>query len=307
MDRLAKTGAWIVVALLLGAACGVFLWEPWHGPVVLWLSARHGVDAGDLPALLLVALAVTLAHGQVPPARTAGPWRAGRRVGAVSAVVLGALLVSVVDTAGGSSLVPAGGGTFGGSTLHADARRAEPVGRWTHVAVTYDGAALRLYVDGPRCRAERSRHLLGTTDPLWIGGNHPYGEYFEGVIDEVRIYERALNSSEVHAEMSAPIGSDRSASERGLVAAYALDAGSGRVASDASGNGNAGTIDGANWTTRARFGRAIRFNGAGDIVRVPASASLNLRGAMTLSAWIRPSESQPGGGRSCIAKPTPTS
>ena len=110
----------------------------------------------------------------------------------------------------------------------------------------------------------------------------------------MRIYERALNSSEVHAEMSAPIGSDQSASERGLVAAYALDAGSGRVARDASGNGNAGTIDGASWTTRGRFGRAVRFNGAGDIVRVPASASLNLRGAMTLSAWIRPSESQTG-------------
>jgi hypothetical protein len=201
----------------------------------------------------------------------------------------------VVDTAGGSSLVPAGGGTFGGSTQHADARRAESVGRWSHVALTYDGAALRLYVDGTQVSSRAmTGTILGTTDPLWIGGNHPYGEYFDGVIDEARIYERALNSSEVEAEMSAPIGSDRSASERGLVAAYSLDAGSGRVARDASGNGNAGRIDGATWTTRGRFGGAIRFNGAGDIVRIPASASLNLRGAMTLSAWIRPSESQTG-------------
>ncbi|MCI0400701.1 MAG: DUF1929 domain-containing protein, partial [Gammaproteobacteria bacterium] len=38
--------------------------------------------------------------------------------------------------------------------------------------------------------------------PLWIGGNNPYGEYFQGLIDEVRIYNRALTAEEIHADMN---------------------------------------------------------------------------------------------------------
>ena len=55
--------------LLLGGGCAVFVWEPWHGPIVLSLSGGHGVDAGDLAALPLFALAV--GHAQ---AKTARAW-----------------------------------------------------------------------------------------------------------------------------------------------------------------------------------------------------------------------------------------
>jgi Concanavalin A-like lectin/glucanases superfamily len=286
----------IVAALLLGAACGLFLWEPWHGPVVLSLSEGHGVDAGDLPALLLIAIAVAIGHSRARDALARPRWWAGGRAGAAPAVVLGVLLLLAgIDTTGDPSLVPAGGGTFDGSTQHADGRRADPVDRWSHVAVTYDGVRLRLYVDGTQVS---SRAITGTirttTDPLWIGGNRPYGEYFEGVIDEVRVYKRALGPSVVRAEMSTPIASRGISRAAGLVGAYAFDEGEGTVAADASGNGNAGTIHGAAWTPRGRFGRAVRFDGAGAVVRVPGSTSLNLGGAMTLSAWLRPSESQSG-------------
>jgi Concanavalin A-like lectin/glucanases superfamily len=289
-------GGVIVVALLLGAACGAFLWEPWHGPVVLSLSESHGIDAGDLPALALIALAVAICQARARDALARPRWWKGRRAGPASAVVLGALLLLVgVGTASDPPLVPAGGGTFAGSTQHADGRRADPVDRWSHVAVTYDGMTLRLYVDGTRVSSRATKGTIKkTTDPLWIGGNRPYGEYFQGVIDEVRVYDRALSPFDVRAEMSTPIASGRISPAVGLVGAYAFDAGSGTVVADASDNGNAGTIHGATWTTRGRFGRAVRFDGAGAVVRVAASTSLNLRGAMTLSAWIRPTKSQSG-------------
>ena len=136
--------------------------------------------------------------------------------------------------------------------------------------------------------------ILRTTDPLWIGGNRPYGEYFQGLIDEVRVYDRALSAAEVRAEMSRPIRSARATSAPGLVAAYAFDRGSGTLAADTSGRGNGGAISGATWTTHGRYGGALRFAGTDELVRVPASASLDLSGAMSLSAWIRPSESQAG-------------
>jgi hypothetical protein len=75
------------------------------------------------------------------------------------------------------------------------------------------------------------------------------------------------------------------------------------LAADASGKGNAGEIIGATWASGGRFGDALRFHGTGDVVRVPAAASLNLKGAMTLSAWIRPSEQQ-SGWRTILARQT---
>jgi hypothetical protein len=296
VTRTGSKSAWILVALLLAAACGVFVWEPWHGPVVLSLSEGHGIAAGDLPALPLLALAVAIAHAQARGTLTRPSWLTGRRARDAAAIVLGSLLVLVgVDTKSDPGLVPAGGGTFDGGMKHADGSRADPVNRWSHLALTYDGGKLHLYVDGAQVSSRAATGAIRrTTDPLWIGGNHPYGEYFEGVIDEVRIYDRALSRSAVRTEMSTPIPGDGSAPAVGLVGAYSFDAGSGTVAADASGSGNTGRIQGATWTPRGRFGSAVRFDGAGEMVRVPASESLDLSTAMTLSAWVRPTEPQSG-------------
>jgi hypothetical protein len=44
-----------------------------------------------------------------------------------------------------------------------------------------------------------------STQPLRIGGNSIWGEYFSGAIDEVRIYNRALSAAEIAADMNTPI------------------------------------------------------------------------------------------------------
>jgi hypothetical protein len=294
--RTRTLGAGIVVALLLGAACAVVLFGPWHGPIILALSAAHGIHLGDLLALpfLLLAFAIGRSRARERPrgARWQGPWALP-----ASAVVLGALLLlAAVEGTSDEPLLPAGGGTFdGGTPEHTDGRQADPVKHWSHLAVSYDGTTLRLYVNGAQVSSRAtSGTILQTTDPLWIGGNQPYGEYFHGLIDEVRVYDRALGPAEVRAEMSAPIARVATSPAAGLVGAYALDRGSGPVAADASGHGNAGAIAGATWATRGRFGGALRFDGDDDLVRIPASASLDLRRAMTLSAWSRPTESQDG-------------
>jgi Concanavalin A-like lectin/glucanases superfamily len=288
--------------LLLGGACAVLLSIRWRGPIILSLSGRHGIDAGDLAALPLFALALAVAVGylQANDGLHGARWPAGRWIVPAAAVLVGALLVlggvrARYISSRAEPLLPAGGGTFDGSTVRADARRTVPVNRWSHLALTYDGATLRLYVNGSQASSRTTTGTIKrTTDPLWIGGNHPYGEYFQGLIGQVRVYDRVLSPPEVRAEMSTPIESAPPARAAGLVAAYALHRGWGTVAADASGKGNAGVIIGATWETGGRFGGALRFHGTGAVVRVPTAASLNLRGAMTLSAWIRPSEPQSG-------------
>ena len=51
---------------------------------------------------------------------------------------------------------------------------------------------------------------------------------------------------------------------------------------------------GASWSAQGRYGGAMSFNGSSSVVQVSASASLELSGAMTLSAWINPAVSQSG-------------
>ena len=60
---------------------------------------------------------------------------------------------------------------------------------------------------------------------------------------------------------------------------------------------------GATWATEGRFGGALRFHGSGDVVRVPAAGSLNLRSAISLAAWVRPSAHQ-SGWRTVLARQT---
>ena len=103
-------------------------------------------------------------------------------------------------------LRPSGGGTIGSGLDYVSGTTANPVNAWTHVALTYDGAMLRLYVNGVQAASEaKTGSIQTTTNPLWIGGNTPYGEYFQGVIDEIRIYNRALSAAEIQADMTTPI------------------------------------------------------------------------------------------------------
>ena len=77
---------------------------------------------------------------------------------------------------------------------------------WTHLAVSYDGATIRLYVNGVQVG---SRALTGpiapSTGALRIGGNAVWGEYFKGLIDEVRVYNRALSAGEIQLDMVTPV------------------------------------------------------------------------------------------------------
>ena len=77
---------------------------------------------------------------------------------------------------------------------------------WTHLAATYDGATLRLYVNGVQVASQAiADSLTSSTQPLQIGGDAAFGQYFKGTIDEVRIYNRALAAAEIQTDMTTQI------------------------------------------------------------------------------------------------------
>jgi hypothetical protein len=101
--------------------------------------------------------------------------------------------------------VAGGAATAGGGSQIVSNRSLVP-GVWTHVALTYDGAVLKIYVDGSVHATEpASGSVVTSANPLTIGGDPIFGQFFQGAIDEVRIYNRALSEAQIQADMSAPI------------------------------------------------------------------------------------------------------
>lgn len=101
--------------------------------------------------------------------------------------------------------LPEGNVYVGGSNQTAEGT-ALPTGAWTHLAATYDGATVKLYVNGSLVGSTPiSGTIPASTGALRIGGNTLWGEYFQGRIDEVRVYNRALTAAEVLNDMNAPI------------------------------------------------------------------------------------------------------
>ena len=83
---------------------------------------------------------------------------------------------------------------------------AVPQNTWTHLATTYDGATLRLYVNGAQVVSQSLTGAIRTSSgALSIGGNGVWGEYFRGRLDDVRIYNRALSAAEVQTDMNTPV------------------------------------------------------------------------------------------------------
>lgn len=74
---------------------------------------------------------------------------------------------------------------------------------WKHVAVTYDGTVLKFYIDGNEVGSTTtSGNIAVSNNALRIGGNTVWGEYFKGLIDEIRIYDRALSQPEIVTDMN---------------------------------------------------------------------------------------------------------
>jgi len=102
---------------------------------------------------------------------------------------------------------PAGGGTFGGSNSNVKGASLLTPGSWSHLAITYDGSILRLYVNGSQVASQaRTGSIATSTNPLQIGGDSIFGQYFIGTIDEVRVYNVPLSQSQIQSDMAVPIG-----------------------------------------------------------------------------------------------------
>ncbi|MEN8005732.1 MAG: LamG-like jellyroll fold domain-containing protein [Candidatus Krumholzibacteriota bacterium] len=113
-----------------------------------------------------------------------------------------------------------------------------PYGQWVHVAGTYDGTAMRLFVDGVEVSSRAASGQIHAYDRDVMIGR--FGNFVDGIIgsiDEVRLWEVARTPEQIQQMMCSKLDGD----EAGLVACWEFDEGSGQTAFDSSFNGNDAT------------------------------------------------------------------
>lgn len=138
------------------------------------------------------------------PSRRTHPWLVGKNLheaadGNYGLVILNGRAQARLNIGGGATNAFRAGGD-GRSELQLEA--------WNHLAFSYDGTNLQLYVNGApvgTTRVGRVRHP--GTHPL-VFGRRPDGSGdgypFRGILDEVRLYDRALSPAEVRARRARP-------------------------------------------------------------------------------------------------------
>jgi chitodextrinase len=157
------------------------------------------VTVADAPSLDLTS-GMTL-EAWVRPSSLGTPWRT-----AVLKERSGGLAYALYAHTG--SRGPSGHAFTGSSEPRARFGTAAPANAWSHLAATYDGARIRLYLNGVERTSSAASGAISTSSaPLRLGGNTVWSEWFAGLLDDVRVYNRALTPAEIQADMATPVSS----------------------------------------------------------------------------------------------------
>ena len=129
-------------------------------------------------------------------------------------------------------------------------------GVWHHAAATYDGSKWQLFLDG-----QLEAELVVNEPPADAGNQHAAigsaltstgvaAGFFDGAVDEVRIWDRALTLAEIRANLNMPL-----TTAPNLVARWGLNEGAGTTVFDSIATPATGTIQGTGyaWTAGAPF------------------------------------------------------
>ncbi|MFT5036702.1 MAG: hypothetical protein ACI9VM_000265 [Candidatus Azotimanducaceae bacterium] len=183
--------------------------------------------------------------------------------------------------------------------------------RWLHVVGKWDGSTRYIYLDGEVfATTSESDAITELNDCTSIGGSingcASAAAFFDGTIDDVRVYNRALSADEISRlyDLGATTYINKTITtnpnlKNGLVGHWTFDGPDMDLSSstaevlDRSGNGNNGDwLNHATTTTFGKVGQALLLDGVDDHIDVGKPASLQSLDSFTASAWIKVSSAR---------------
>ena len=171
-------------------------------------------------------------------------------------------------------------------------------GQWYHLASTWDGSTAKLYVNGSVQTSTLSLSSISysTATSAKIGSYYT-GNYLDGLIDEVSLFDSALSASDVATIYNSGIPNDISSlSPLGWWRMGDNDSGSGTTITDQGSGGNNGTLtNGPTFSTSVPYvlpsktnTYSVELDGTNDYIDVGASSDFSFgTGAFTMSQWFK--------------------
>uniref|UniRef100_UPI000B3606BC LamG domain-containing protein n=1 Tax=Crenothrix polyspora TaxID=360316 RepID=UPI000B3606BC len=161
---------------------------------------------------------------------------------------------------------------------------------WNHLLVVKEGSNVKNYLNGVLISSVTysGSNIKTNANPLFIGAvNADDGirAFYTGLVDDVRIYNRALSEAEVQSLYAEDGGT---ALNNGLVAHWSFDD---CTAKDNSGNGHDGTINGNPQCVAGAKGKGFYFDGIDDYISVPLTQDLQFNPNMqsfSVTIWAKP-------------------
>ncbi|HEU5451078.1 MAG TPA: LamG domain-containing protein, partial [Terriglobales bacterium] len=189
-------------------------------------------------------------------------------------------------------------------------------GVFHHIAVTRQGVTVSVYLDGALIGQQQtagitniSNAALFTLGQSACSGSPDGTAWFDGTLDELHIFNRALSQNEVQSIYNAG-----SAGLTTLVGWWKFNEGTGAATADSSGNGNTGVLSGSplpTWSSAGPTGAiyfpaSLSFDGVSSYVDIPnaaVSSSLNFASQLTVAAWVKPAIPFQQGAYGIISRP----
>lgn len=198
-------------------------------------------------------------------------------------------------------------------------------GKWYHAVATYDGVTKKIYLNGNKIFEEVGSGFIQTNNNIGIGASKDGNYRFNGIIDSVRLYSRALTQSEISSNYNSnsvmyavrggnsnnpndgtwsewkenTVGSTLKSfdnrylyneKESGLVGYWSMDEESSNTINDISGNGNNGTATGTT-IANGNFGKARNFNGTvNDKITIANTPNIDINGSgskISIDFWFK--------------------
>jgi hypothetical protein len=99
------------------------------------------------------------------------------------------------------------------------AANTTPLKEWTHLAATYDGSQVVLYMNGEIDKSEpHSGEMMVNEDPVWLGGSAYYPRPLDGLMDEATLFNVALSQDDIRELMDTGLGTMIAVEPKGKLA-----------------------------------------------------------------------------------------